>query len=163
MTRKFWGGIAATSLLLTSGAAGFLILKLTSGKLPGLTLTPAPELPPPSASIETPPATADMMVKPALPTNAEAPPNTVGKDGKRNILFKWSKPGAKKVFIVGDFNNWYRTPLKKQDNHWELSFSIAPGTYEYLYVVDDKRIKDPNNKSASAGGKSILKVKPLNP
>ena len=95
---------------------------------------------------------------PATPSG-EAPAATATEE-TRNILFSYHGAG-KNVAIVGDFNNWFREPLrKKKDNVWRTSVKLRPGTYKYMFVVDDKRVRDPNNKSVSDGGRSVLTVKP---
>jgi len=80
----------------------------------------------------------------------------------RNILFSVHSSVAKDVYIIGDFTKWFREPLtKKKGNLWTLAKKLTPGTYEYLYVVDGRRVKDPNNKKVSNGGKSLITVKPI--
>jgi 1,4-alpha-glucan branching enzyme len=83
-------------------------------------------------------------------------------DGTRKILFKLIRPNAKEIMIVGDFNNWMRQPLVKKGKSWEVSVPLKPGSYEYAFVVDGRRVRDPNNKQAGSNGKSsIITVKPL--
>lgn len=80
----------------------------------------------------------------------------------RNIGFSLFSSTAKEVFLVGDFNNWYREPMeKKSSKTWIKAVKLKPGTYKYLYVIDGRRIKDPNNSRVSKDGKSVLVVKPL--
>lgn len=72
---------------------------------------------------------------------------------------------AKKVSIIGDFNDWIEQPMKKIDkNRWELTIEIPEGTYLYNFVVDGKIIVDPNNKKPSKLSKlgyksSVLELK----
>lgn len=162
MTRRFWGGMALAALFLTTGSISFLYIRMKEKvELPSLSVSPPIPLPPPP--VEPPPADPvdeSAASAPAAPVKDPVKEAALAS-GKRNILFKWPKPNAKKVFIVGDFNKWTRSALKKGEKGWEISIPIAPGSYEYLFVVDEKRVKDPNNKTVSAGGKSVLKVKPL--
>jgi 1,4-alpha-glucan branching enzyme len=46
---------------------------------------------------------------------------------------------AGKVCIAGKFNAWdtKSTPMKKgKDGTWRIKLSLAPGKYEYKYLVD---------------------------
>ena len=54
--------------------------------------------------------------------------------------------GAKKVSLCGDFNRWTSdaTPMKRgKDGLWETSVALAPGRYEYKFIVDGHWIPDP--------------------
>jgi len=89
------------------------------------------------------------------------------KSQKRKISFKYRSSKPKSVFLVGDFNKWNKKakPMKQGQNFiWETILMLSPGEYKYAYIVDGKRINDPNNKKTvhRKGGKtSVLKVKPL--
>ena len=52
-------------------------------------------------------------------------------------------PNAKRVTIVGDFNNWSQvsTPLKKMENgDFMVSIELATGKeYRFRYLIDDQR------------------------
>jgi hypothetical protein len=75
----------------------------------------------------------------------EEEPLDVVKLRKPKFVFFSSK--AKKVSLIGDFNDWIEQPMKKTDkNKWEISIEIPEGTYLYNFVVDGKIIVDPNNK-----------------
>jgi 1,4-alpha-glucan branching enzyme len=51
--------------------------------------------------------------------------------------------GAKRVTLVGDFNNWERaaTSMKAQpDGSWTASLSLEAGReYNFRYLIDDSR------------------------
>jgi len=89
------------------------------------------------------------------------------KSQKRKIAFKYRSSKPKTVFLVGDFNKWNKkvNPMKKGQNFvWETVLILSPGEYKYAYIVDGKRVNDPNNKKTVhlKGGKaSVLTVKPL--
>ena len=65
-------------------------------------------------------------------------------DGKSQLLqkkidFKFFAPQAKKVELGGCFNNWKanKNQLKKDAaGNWKTSLKLAPGRYEYRYLVD---------------------------
>jgi len=55
-------------------------------------------------------------------------------------------PKAKKVFLVGDFNNWdpaARRMVKVKDGSFRAKMDLEPGRYEYKFVIDDLWITDP--------------------
>ncbi len=69
--------------------------------------------------------------------------------GKRRIKFQLHAKEAKRVSLLGDFNNWDpdRHPMnKKPDDLWEKTVMLAPGRYEYKFQVDGKWRLDPEGK-----------------
>ena len=69
---------------------------------------------------------------------------------KRNLHladFFCLAPEAKQVSIIGDFNNWNSnaTPMIRQpDGHWMASLKLSHGYHQYAFLVDGKRVLDPN-------------------
>lgn len=55
------------------------------------------------------------------------------------------KPEAKSVFLVGDFNNWdpKAEPMTKRGGQFSKSIKLAPGQYQYKYVIDGEWHLDP--------------------
>lgn len=85
------------------------------------------------------------------------------------VRFLLSAPKADKVMIVGDFNNWSTTadPMydREEDGLWSIVLPLAPGRYEYKYLVDgEKWMPDPRNQNRIKDGfgayNSIVEVKP---
>lgn len=92
------------------------------------------------------------------------------------ILNSWKQPdntgktvfelegfaSSRSVSIAGTFNNWDKNQyfLEKKDNKWKIAFPLASGEYQYKYIVDDKWIADPGNKSndKSQNNNSIINV-----
>jgi 1,4-alpha-glucan branching enzyme len=71
----------------------------------------------------------------------EAKPKT------KKAQFNLFAPEAKRVFLVGDFNNWDvgNLPMKKANKGtWETSFALSPGRHEYRFWVDGVWYDDPN-------------------
>ncbi len=65
---------------------------------------------------------------------------------KNSYIFYLKDPEARKVHIVGDFNNWnpYSHPLKRNKSGlWEVEVDIPPGSYAYRFIVDGKFKRDP--------------------
>jgi len=63
------------------------------------------------------------------------------------IQFAFPAPEAKKVSLVGVFNNWdpLANPMKKDKKGvWEVTVNLKPGRYEYRFFVDEKWENDPS-------------------
>jgi len=59
--------------------------------------------------------------------------------GASQVLFVIPAPNAHSVAVLGTFNNWEPTPLtRNKDGIWEASLSLAPGRYEYAFVIDGR-------------------------
>ncbi len=54
---------------------------------------------------------------------------------------------SKQVFLAGTFNNWDGNSLAMQKNAsgWSLPITLAPGNYQYKFVVDGRWMRDPAN------------------
>ena len=79
------------------------------------------------------------------------------------VEFTYENPGAGSVSLVGDFNSWSTTatPMTKDDEGvWRVIVSMAPGTYEYKYVVNGSEwTTDPGNpKVVGEYGNSQVKI-----
>lgn len=61
---------------------------------------------------------------------------------------------ARAVYLAGSFNAWNHGELimDKTTTGWELPMALAPGTYEYKYIVDGKWMTDPDNAITSGQG-----------
>ena len=62
--------------------------------------------------------------------------------------FKLNAPNAASVCLTGDFNSWSPTELcckKAKNGVWSFKVALAPGTYEYLFIVDGQWWTDPEN------------------
>jgi len=74
-------------------------------------------------------------------------------------------PNAGKVALAGNFNAWNPGELFmfKTAGSWRLPYALAPGIYEYKYIVDGEWIKDPVNPlitDPGPGANSILVFQP---
>jgi hypothetical protein len=60
----------------------------------------------------------------------------------------------KVLAVAGSMNGWNHkaSTLKKVDNHFEISFVLNPGTYQYRIWQDDKEMLDPNNTNLMDNG-----------
>ena len=69
------------------------------------------------------------------------------KNKTKKIQFELSAPGAQKVYLAGDFNNWDANahPMKKDKNGiWKTALSLKSGRYEYRFLVDGNWENDPS-------------------
>ena len=65
---------------------------------------------------------------------------------KKRVSFSLEAPGAERVTIAGDFNEWDPAghSLKKdRKGLWKTSISLLPGTYQYRFLVDGTWQNDP--------------------
>jgi hypothetical protein len=160
MTRKGWGGVMIGALLISGGSGYYVFSQIKKKDVLAFSSPVAPMRPTvPSPQAEQP--------KVELPTSIEEPKKEIPlkstpttKESTRNILFKLPKPTATAVYIVGDFNAWKRQALVKKEKAWEISIPLVPGSYKYMYVIDERRVRDPSNKQVS-DGKSVITVKSL--
>lgn len=65
-----------------------------------------------------------------------------------------SKGEERDVMIKGDFNAWNpnNTVLKKEGSSFTAYELLSPGTYQYLFVIDGKEMRDPLNKDSISNG-----------
>jgi len=55
-------------------------------------------------------------------------------------------PGAREVYLVGDFNNWNTKAdrMTKTKNGFRKTMQLAPGEYQYKFLVDGQWHHDPS-------------------
>lgn len=71
----------------------------------------------------------------------------------QHVRIKFDDAQAQTVFIAGTFNDWHPnvTPmLAVGGGKWVKDLSLAPGRYEYRFVVDGVWISDPNATEQAA-------------
>jgi chromosome partitioning protein len=64
------------------------------------------------------------------------------------VVLSLSAPGAKEVYVAGDFNQWIldeKSRMEPHNGHWTKRLSLKGGRYHYRFVVDGKWTEDPNN------------------
>ena len=90
--------------------------------------------------------------------SAPPPPRSGGPDlGGGGALFRYRNSDAKKVYLVGDFNDWspVSDPMTDEngDGEWTLFYPLSPGRYAYKFVVDTRSwIADPTNPESEPDG-----------
>jgi 1,4-alpha-glucan branching enzyme len=78
------------------------------------------------------------------------------RSARKPVEFRLNLPGVKSATLAGSFNNWYlsRTPLAKDSNgSWKTTVYLAPGRYEYRFVIDGAQwFSDPGAKESVPNG-----------
>lgn len=83
------------------------------------------------------------------------------------VVFRYYDPKATRVNLVGDFNGW--SPRadamvdENGDGEWTLFYDLAPGVYQYKFVIDGTRwLADPRNPEkvpdGFGGQNSVVRV-----
>jgi 1,4-alpha-glucan branching enzyme len=82
------------------------------------------------------------------------------------VRFEYTNLTAASVSVAGSFNNWQPENKRlhsSENGRWFKETALAPGAYEYRFVVDGKWLADPMAKRCvdnPFGGKnSVLYVK----
>ncbi len=81
------------------------------------------------------------------------------KTQNRRITFKLEASEAKEAILVGDFNSWdfKKHTMKKDDKgRWTKIVTLAPGRYEYKFLVDGQWQNDPDNDQMVANSFGTL-------
>ena len=70
---------------------------------------------------------------------------------KKQVTFTYNANSeARAVYVVGDFNDWKPTTGKmskvKQNGTFQLKVKLAPGEYQYKFIVDGAWLNDPQAK-----------------
>ncbi len=75
---------------------------------------------------------------------------------KGNTTFKLKGyPDARVVALAGTFNNWNQSQLlfAREGDGWVCRIDLAPGKYEYKFIVDGNWITDLSNPTTEDDGK----------
>jgi hypothetical protein len=102
-------------------------------------LTTAAQSPKPAAQPEP------IKLPETAAVGAEAPMPSEVPTVKVTFVFPLCQCCPKRVSLSGDFNGWSpdATPMKRHDDgHWETTFELAPGRYEYKFVRDGEWMPD---------------------
>ncbi len=86
------------------------------------------------------------------------------KTNKEEVVFKIKNKNYKKVQVKGEMNSWNASasPLTKKGDYWETNMLVNEGAYQYLFVIDDREMLDPENTDRVSNGmggfNNLLKV-----
>lgn len=103
---------------------------------------------------------ADEQEQPAEQAEKPAKASVVVADNPksskyRRVTFRYFGEG-KKVSIVSGFTMAKPQALRKKNGAWEITLSISPGKYRFLFIVDGVNTPDPY--SPQENGRSVLIV-----
>ena len=88
-------------------------------------------------------------MKAPVKRKSPAPRSTRRGPTKEAVRFEYFDPSANIVTLVGDFNQWKPAmrPMKRDAGGlWTVKVKLAPGTYQYKFVVNgDRWEEDPLN------------------
>lgn len=59
----------------------------------------------------------------------------------RHCRFRLIRPTARRVYLVGDFNDWSPTAVAMErlaGGVWQAHLDLPPGTYRFRYFVDQR-------------------------
>jgi hypothetical protein len=84
----------------------------------------------------------------ALATVADQSLSTAARDTVQIVRFVFVDSGAKRVELVGDFNEWAKgsTVLRRSGapGVWTASVPLSPGRHEYAFIINGSRwVADP--------------------
>jgi 1,4-alpha-glucan branching enzyme len=86
----------------------------------------------------------------ADPANTEQYPNEFGETnsviciGKPHVFVLKGNLNAKKVMLMGSFNQWrnYELEMRKTDSGWVFPYVLGHGNYEFAFEVDGRKLVD---------------------
>ncbi len=87
-------------------------------------------------------------------TDASGNLNSVIGFGEEYVFRLKGFTDAGRVQVAGNFNNWDSNELVMENTQegWQLPLRLAPGNYEYKFIVDGRWIPDPSNPFAIGSG-----------
>ncbi|HFX17904.1 MAG TPA: alpha-amlyase, partial [Flavobacteriales bacterium] len=75
------------------------------------------------------------------------------KSTKKPVSFNLPKKKFKQQpGFKSQINGWQVEPMKDNDSVWTYKTNLDPGNYQYLFVVNDREIRDLNNKDSISNG-----------
>ena len=85
---------------------------------------------------------------------------------KTKTKFQLDAPQATQVSVTGDFKSWDTKGIKMRKNKegvWNIGLELAPGTYEYKFIVDGEWWTDPSNSNTRVTSEgTVNSVKEIN-
>ena len=72
----------------------------------------------------------------------------------KTVTFSVHQEAGKSVYVAGEFNNWDPTAkklaYKAKEGVYSASIKLAPGEYQYKFVIDGTWCADPENENSVA-------------
>ncbi|MGN0832088.1 MAG: glycogen-binding domain-containing protein [Kiritimatiellia bacterium] len=96
----------------------------------------------------TPQVAATQSVKPCA-RKCAAKKAATPKVARQDVTFTLHAEKGKTVYLAGEFNQWDPTAkkmaYKAKSGLYSATLKLAPGTYQYKYVLDGTWCADPEN------------------
>lgn len=77
---------------------------------------------------------------------------TTARPAKQSVVFTVHAEKGKSVYLAGSFNEWStsakKMAYKAKDGIYSTTVKLAPGEYEYKFVIDGTWCADPENANA---------------
>ena len=100
----------------------------------------------------------------------KAAPSVAKKTAKpaaKSVTFTVHADAGKSVYVAGEFNNWdasaKKMTYKEKDGIYSATLKLAPGEYQYKFVIDGTWCADPENVNSVANDQgtfnSVVTVK----
>lgn len=114
--------------------------------------------------VDTKTATKKTVQKPrkACAKKVAAKKATVKKAtvAKKSVIFTLHEEKGHKICLAGEFNDWNETAKKMTYNAkngiYSATVKLAPGTYQYKFLIDGKWCADPQNANSVANDKGTF-------
>lgn len=117
--------------------------------------------------VSPPPSPKLVAASAPPPTPKPAKASVVSAPAPHDVTFRLSRPSARSVAVAGTFNTWNSSAAalrRGADGVWSVSLKLAPGKYEYRFVVDGEWISDPAASETApnpfGGVNSVILVEP---
>lgn len=99
--------------------------------------------------IKSKPAVKTVTAKKTRTAAKKAVPKAA-KPTEKSVTFTVHAEAGKAVYLAGSFNNWdpagKKMSDKKGDGVYSVAIKLAPGTYQYKFVIDGTWCADPENR-----------------
>jgi len=109
-----------------------------------------------AATVVPPPAAGSAATGAPAAALPKTPGPNLTPDG---VVFNFRAEGkGKRIFLAGNFNGWNPSDEKflmkddDGDSIWTITVKLAPGSYQYKYVVDGQWTKDPYSPGDAPDG-----------
>ncbi|MCY2931627.1 MAG: hypothetical protein NTV86_19475 [Planctomycetota bacterium] len=85
------------------------------------------------------------------------------------VTFRFYRPNAHQVQLVGDFNGWGREPLsmtRTRDGYWVAALRLPPGDHQFQYQADGEAYLDFAANGLDfgpLGANSVVTIPPASP
>lgn len=88
--------------------------------------------------------------------------NSVLRIGKSYLFVLRGYENAQKAFLSGSFNQWrnFELPMIKNENGWQLNYTLGAGNYEYKFYVDGKWVAANGKPVSENTAGSVFVIEP---